>query len=204
LTRFVIVSDEPSTKERDGFVHAYKEVFSEPPYFEHYTYDEVVEDVWDPHVRDGIIILAFEQEGDDERVVGFGTALPLIKASADTQKFMESLQDDEKPPIDYARTWYMSELGVLEPYRRRGLGYSLVKHRLLTIAEQGFEHYLFRTAIEGSKSLILYRKLGAVEVSKWQDISASGQVQVNGSQSTHRVYLYGDCGSALEKLASAA
>lgn len=181
----------PSTR-RDGFVNAYKEAFGGPPYFETYSTEEVVEDIWLPHVKDGIVVLAL----DDERVVGFGCAMPVLKSPLDVREFLASQQRD----FSIDKTWYMSELGVVESHRRRGLGYALVKHRLLTISHRGDTTYVFRTAAEGSNSIHLYRKIGAVELNDRQDVSVSDQVQVNGSQSAERVYLYGDCASALREL----
>ncbi len=184
--------------DRSGFTVAYQEAFAGPPYFEHYSDEEVIEDVWRPHLRSGIVILAY----DGARVVGFGCALPLAESPADVREFLASLGDDIFP-VDVERTWYMSELGVLEGYRRQGIGYGLVKHRLLTISHRRDTHYVFRTAAEGSNSYHLYRKVGAIELPVRQDVSTIDQVVVNGSQSGQRVYLYGACEPTIHEILSA-
>lgn len=192
MIRYVPVDEQTLKTDRDGFIAAYKEAFGGPPYFEKYTSEEVLDEVWYPHLQDGMTILAL----DGTKVVGFGCALPLDKSPTDVQEFLKTL-DTEVFPADFNHTWYMSELGVLESYRGRGIGYSLVKQRMLSINHRGDTHYVFRTAASGSNSIHLYRKVGAIELPVLQDVSVSDQVVINGSQSAARVYLYGDCESAL-------
>lgn len=196
MIRYVPVNNAASNIDRDGFICAYQEAFGGPPYFETYSTKEVMEKVWLPHVKDGTVVLAL----DNERVVGFGCAMPVLKSPLEVKEFLILHQGGDSFPVDLDRAWYMSELGVVTSHRQRGIGYALVKHRLLTIDHRGDTHYVFRTAAEGSNSIHLYRKIGAIELADLQDMSVSDQVQVNGSQSTKRIYLYGDCESALREL----
>jgi GNAT superfamily N-acetyltransferase len=87
--------------------------------------------------------------------------------------------------------WYVSELGVLESRRRRGIGFALIEKQLLLIAERGFLWYAMRTAAEGSNSKHLFERAGAKVIPGAQDVSASLQVTENLSQSAERIYLYG-------------
>jgi diaminopimelate epimerase/GNAT superfamily N-acetyltransferase len=198
LVQYATVTDDtPTDTQRDGFVRAYQEAFGGAPYFEHYTSEQVLEDVWQPHLHDGIVNLALDTEG---QVIGFGCALPLAKSPVEIREFLKAQQQNGTFPVDLDKVWYMSELGVLEAYRRRGIGYSLVKHRLRLISQLGGTHYVFRTAAQGSNSIHLYRKLNAIELPDVQDVSQTDQVTVNESHSTKRVYLYGDCASTLQLL----
>ena len=187
MIRFWPASDASFKLDRDGFVRAYQEAFSRAPYLKKYSREEILQRVWYPNVRDGIVILALE----DERVVGFGCALPLLKAPADVQAFLRSAARTSRLSIDLGRTWYMSELGVLGTHRGRGLGSALIKHRLLTIHHRGGNHYIARTAAKEPNSIGLYRRIGAVGLNGLQDVSASKQAQV---------YFYGECNSAIKKL----
>lgn len=196
MIRYVPVDEHTSNTDRNGFIIAYQEAFAGPPYFESYTDQEVLDEVWYPHLRDGITVLAL----DGSKVVGFGCAVPLTRAPTEIQVFLAAHHNDSTLSVDLGRAWYMSELGVLVSYRNRGIGYALVRHRLHTISRRGDTHYVFRTAAEGSNSIHLYRKIGAIELPDTQDVSASDQVKVNSSRSMDRVYLYGDCASALREL----
>lgn len=195
------VTANPTTDQTsiDGFVEAYKEAFGGAPYFENYSTEEVMQEIWQPHIEDGIVVLATET--DQDQVVGFGCAVPLRKAPDDIQECIDSANMEGVADIDAERSWYMSELGVLEAFRGRGIGYNLVKHRLQIIKDRGDTQYVFRTAAEGSNSIHLYRKIGAQLLPRSQDISESDQVTVNGSQSTSRVYLFGECEVALSIVA---
>lgn len=169
MIRYVPVNDATPKIDRDGFIRAYQEAFGGPPYFETYSTEEVMEEVWLPHVKDGIIVLAL----DDECVVGFGCAMPVLKLPPKVKEFLMLHQGEGSFPVDLDRAWYMSELGVVTSHRQRGIGYSLVKHRLLTIDHRGDTHYVFRTAAEGSNSIHLYRKIGAIE-SALRELLAAG------------------------------
>lgn len=179
----------------EGFVRVYQEAFGGAPYFESYPTEEILADIWQPHMDDGIVVLA----ADASHVVGFGCAVPLSKAPSDIQEHIGGANEKGVADIDHERSWYMSELGVLETFRGNGIGYNLVKHRLRIIKEKagGDTQYVFRTAAEESNSIHLYKKIGAQLIPRSQDISESDQVTVNGSQSTSRVYLFGDCEVAL-------
>jgi len=186
LTTFVIVNDETPTSDRDGFVRAYQQASGRA-----FSKEEVLQKVWYPNVRDGIVILAL----DDERVVGFGCALPLLKAPADVQAFLKPLSRTGRLPIDLSRTWYMSELGVLPTHRGRGLGLALIKHRLLTVHHRGGRHYVFQAAGKGPNAIGPYRNLGAIRLTGLQDVSTSRQAQA---------YFYGNCDTAVKKLIASA
>lgn len=191
-----VLSDEATLPtDRLGFIRAYQEAFSGPPYKEHYTDEQVLDEVWYPHLDGGVVILAF----DDQKVVGFGCAQPLLKAPDEVREFLDN---SEHFSGDISKTWYMSELGVLESHRKHGIGYQLVRHRMLSISHRGITHYAFRTAAEGSNSIHLYRKIGAHEIAELQDVGNTEQVRVNGSESTERVYLHGVVAEALAKLPS--
>ena len=197
MIRYMPAGDASQDSHRIGFIRTYQEAFGGPPYFETYSDEEVTEEVWLPHVKHGIVVLAF----DNDHVVGFGCAMPASKSPAEVVEFLIRHQGAASSlPDDIDHMWYMSELGVATSHRRRGIGYSLVKHRLAMIDQRGDTHYVFRTAADGSNSIHLYRKIGAVELADLQDVSVSDQVKLNGSQSTERVYLHGECAHALDEL----
>ncbi len=180
------------------FIRAYQEAFGGPPYYETYSDQEVLETVWEPHLRDGVIILA----KDNHHVVGFGCSIPLLKAPDDVQGYLRERHADGSLPeeFDPANTWYMSELGVLEAYRRQGLAYELVRHRLTSVNHGGATHYVMRTAAEGSNSRHLYEQVGSRPLAFEQDMSDNAQVTANGSHSTSRVYLFGSSRDALRAI----
>lgn len=193
---YVYANSSTSEALRDGFVKVYQEAFAGPPYYEHYTEDEVIEDVWKPHVGDGIIVLAV----NNDEVVGFGCAKPLAKSPNEIQDFAVQKREAEMLPFDLQNTWYMSELGVAAAYRGKKIGYELIKHRLSRISELDGIFYILRTAAEGSNSLHMYRKIGSIELQGTQSVSATDQVVINKSKSSERIYLYGRCTLALRNI----
>lgn len=195
MISYKAVDGSAPTHYREGLIDAYIQVFAGAPYHETYTSEEVLEKVWEPHAQDGIVIVAL----DDEQVVGFGCAVPILKAPDDVKGFVVQNQPEGYP---LGRTWYMSELGVLGSHRKRGIAYQLVKQRMDEIVRREHDHYVFRTAAEGSNSLHLYTKIGAAEVAAVQDISLTAQVLDNGSHSDKRIYLHGRCSDALATLAT--
>jgi hypothetical protein len=80
-----VVNGGTSDYLRAGFVAAYKEAFGGHPYYESYSDDEVLRDVWRPHRLDGIIVLALANYSE---VVGFGCAKPVRSSSHEIRDFL--------------------------------------------------------------------------------------------------------------------
>ena len=190
----------PST-DISNFTRLYKEAFGGPPYFETYSDKEVIDEIWTPHIERGVVVLAYDD--DNGAIIGFGCAIPLIHAPTDVQDFLKSswMQGDLPEELLPTKTWYMSELGVATTHRKQGVAYKLVRDRLISASHSGANHYVMRTAATQSNSRHLYERAGAEQLGRKQDISDTGQVTVNGSHSTSRVYLYGRTGDALNIVA---
>ncbi len=165
---------------RDDFVEACKQVFSEPPYYERLSHAYVREEIWRTHLSRGLIILAYQGSS----IAGFGCALPFLDDSIEDVRIFFN---EHGLPASMDHTWYLSELGVLEPYRGRRIAYSLVLERLLRIRMRGGIHYCLETAKEGSNSEHLYRKIGATEVGE--------SPEEDGSR-----YFIGSCEEAIHTL----
>ncbi|HAZ17110.1 MAG: hypothetical protein A3H59_01340 [Candidatus Jacksonbacteria bacterium RIFCSPLOWO2_02_FULL_43_9] len=172
------IQEESLPHHRKGFVDLYKEAFGEAPYFETYDEEDIIRDVWNPHLIDGCIVLAT----DDMEVIGLGCALSVHKAS-EIHTFLCSLPS---LPFPIETTVYISELAVNKKYRRHGIGTRLVSAMLDWARRNGFTHYVMRTASEGSNSIGLFRRLGACDIP--QGIQ---HLQNVNSASISRVYLYG-------------
>ena len=194
-TTYLRATADAASRLKTGFIAVYQEAFGGAPYFEHYTEAEVAATVWEPHTTHGIVILALQHN----QVIGLGCALPLLAAPTDIQEHLRASDAPGGLALPWAHTWYMSELGVLEPFRRQGIGARLIRERLVRIGRVGGTHYVLRTAAAGSNSAGLYRRLGAIDIAQPQDVSSSDQVQTNQSHSTTRIYLAGRCTEALAR-----
>ena len=73
--------------DESEFIKVYKEAFGGPPYFEQYSDEEVREEIVLPHLRDGVVAYAT----DNDTLVGFGCALPFDRSPEDVQEFLSDL-----------------------------------------------------------------------------------------------------------------
>lgn len=188
----------PQTLDVSGFISTYKEAFGGPPYFEEYTDREIYEGVITPHMEDGVVVYAT----DNETLIGFGCAIPFNHSPDDVQEFLGSLSKSGRLPrsFDYESSWYMSELGVRCSYRGMGIAWELVRLRMLQVIAHGCSQYFMRTASVGSNSMPMYMKSGAIPVSQQQDVSSTEQATENHTQSLQRIYLWGDCMASARKI----
>jgi ribosomal protein S18 acetylase RimI-like enzyme len=113
----------------NGLINLYQKIFSEPPYNEFFT-DEEVRILLTSYLEEGVLFLKYvEQE-----VVGFSAAVPFIKSLI----FQATINDiDGKSTvftIDFLEkklgfasnnTWYLADLGVKQNYRSQGFGSEL-------------------------------------------------------------------------------
>jgi len=180
----------------DGFVTVYKQAFGGPPYNEVYTDEEVRGDAWLPHLQNGVVALAMSAK----KVVGFGCALPVKYASEDIQAYLVGARNSGASIPEISDMWYFSELGVLNNHRRKGIGTRLIGQILAKILLIGDSYYVMRTAATGSNSRRIFESIGSDVIPGVQDVSETGQVQINKSQSTERMYLYGRCAHGLAKI----
>ena len=179
------------------FVRAYKEAFGGPPYNETYT-DQQVLDILHQHQRDGIAM----HVSHNEHLIGFGCALPFDKSPQDVKAFLEGLHSEGRLPdqFDFRNAWYMSELGVLNEYRGKGAAWELVWQRMLSASRRGATQFFMRTDWPNSNSMPMYIKCGAQPLADLQDLSGSSYDEEINTQSLHRVYLWGDCRDAANRI----
>lgn len=145
--------DDP---RRANFIHLYQTIFSEPPWEETWSDQEVIDRAWEPLVGNGCLFLAL----DGDTPIGFGGASTLAGGIAEfSHDFLLEHRHMLGFPLENAV--YMSELAVLSGYRRRGIATQLVYERLMWAKSQGLTHFIFTTAEDGSNSKTLYlEKLG--------------------------------------------
>lgn len=165
-------------------IEVYRSVFAEAPYFETYSREETA-DMFRAYLDAGIVVTAM----DAKRVVGFVCVQQAHTAPADVVSFLEEAYAAGELPCNVVATWYLSELGVLAPYRMHGLGYSLTREGMHRVQTCGGENIVTRTAFAHSNSRHLFERLGYVPFGE-QDVSLTDQVLQNGSQSDRRVYLH--------------
>lgn len=172
--------DDPAV---DGVIKVYQEVFSEPPYCEHFSAEYVYDKVIVPHL--GYYIMVAEDESTNQ-VVGFICGLPILSClSLGVKDYLLSLPK-EKIPFSLDQAAYGTDLGVLAPARKTGLGRYLTWLLYRWAYEQGFPYLMMRTAANGSPSEKLFIRDGAQHLPFVQTVSYGDDI---GTQSNDRIWL---------------
>lgn len=191
--KFIEVQKHYPKSYLEGFIEVYKEAFAGPPYFESYEDEWIRDNIWEPHLNSGCIVLALL----DDQVIGLGCCIILGNVpSRDPKKDLnleikEFLLSLPKKPFNVDKTCYMSDIAVSEVFRYNGVGINLIKKRIAWAKNNDADHYVMRTATEASNSRNLYLSLGAKEIpNAIQDVSEHAKV-VNSASNT-RVYLFGN------------
>lgn len=179
ILRFVHDVNDPA---KVGFIRVYQEAFAGAPYFETYDPAWVEEHVWLPH--HGHCIIVAEEGGI---VVGIGCSHPAL---ADTEPAIKSYLQEQRVmiPFPLSSAIFMSELAVLPLHQGEGIGRRIVVKRFQWGEAHGFEHYVMRTADDGSNSQRLYEKLGAHRAPFVQNVRGTLSVE---SASDKRIYMWG-------------
>lgn len=162
---------------RASFAGAYQAIWSEPPYNERFYPEEaeaVLRHALD--VRDNVTLLAVRDSG---LVVGFAISYPLV-AKADVAREVRGLLPTED-------TIYFAELGVLDRWRKHGLGHQLVDLRLQLVDPARFHYVLLRTSAVRNTSYELYRRLGFDDTGVYMEV-ASRKVD-GGTRTDRRLFL---------------
>ena len=150
------IKDEAGVeKYGSGFTKVYKAAFAGPPYFESFDDKEVMEILRELVFNKGGACFVMNLGGE---VIGLSGGYALSNDSEIAGIFTEKF-----PNVDPGDIFYFAELAVLEDYRFRGYGSSLVEARINHM-NGSFKAGLQRTQAKGSNSLNLYIKRGFEQV----------------------------------------
>lgn len=168
-----IATEDDVARWRAAFIGAYQTIFSGFPYFERW-YPAEAEGVYRrmTALEDNVTLIA--TKGDDQ-IVGFGIAIPILGNRA-VSAHLTGL-------VPLKHTFYLAELGVLDTFRGRGVGRTLVRERLRMIDPQRYSHVVLRVSTNHSPSSEMYKAMGFEEMGVYMDVSA---MRTDGKVTTDR------------------
>jgi len=163
---------------KDGFIKIYKEIFSQAPYYEIFS-DEEVEKIYQLSKLETTVTLVAL---DDDNVIGLALGIKL-STHIDTD-FKLLLKNH----FNLDKTFYNAELAVLAKYRGQGIGNELIKKRIKFAEKMGYNIICMRTKEEGSMSMSLYKKLDFKLLNGVKSISKTKKINIDDEDI--RVILY--------------
>lgn len=168
-----IATPDDASRWRGGFIGAYQTVFTGFPYFERWFPSEA-EGVYKKLLAtpENVTLLATRGE---TQVVGFGVAIP-IAYKPDVATSLTGL-------VSVRHTFYLAELGVLEPWRGKGIGRALVRERIRLIDDTRYTHVVLRVSMNHNPSSEMYKAMGFEEMGVYMDVSA---MRTDGKVTTDR------------------
>ena len=168
-----LTTPEDAARCRGWFVGAYQTVFTGFPYFERW-YPSEAEGVYKKLLAtpDNITLLATRGE---TQVVAFASAIPLAEKPA-VATSLTGL-------VSLRHTFYLAELGVLEPWRGKGIGRMLVRERVRLIDDRRYTHVVLRVSMNHNPSSEMYKAMGFEEMGVYMDVSA---MRTDGKVTTDR------------------
>ena len=179
------ITNPDDHKVLNGFVSVYRSAFAEAPYFEEYDPQWVVDHIWKVHIPHCVFV-ARKACGE---VVGLGCAHPILAPESNMRAFMvKTKKSGVEIPFPPEQTMYMSELAVLQNFRRKGVGSSLIAKRQKWAVQKGYTHYCMRTAATGSNSEEIYKSMGAIQA-PFVQYMPDNEI---GTESAMRIFLYGE------------
>ena len=168
-----IGSPEDAVPYRASFAGAYQDIFSEPPYNERFFPSEA-QAALHRYVQtaEHITILAVRGRS---RVVGFGIGVPAL-SKPDISRDLHGLL-----PVHHS--FYLAELGVLEGHRARGIGRSLVEHRIGAIDAKRYTHAVLRVSAVKNATYDMYMGMGFEDIGVYTEVHSR---RTDGRVSTDR------------------
>lgn len=161
--KIVIVNKENYEQYKNNYIELYKKIFSQAPYFEIFTDEEVAEVYRLSLLDSSISLLAIK----DNKIIGFALGIKLSIHNDDKFKTLVGKH------FNINKVLYNAELGVLPEYRGLGIGGKLIDERMLFAKKMGYEIICMRTKKEGSMSISLYQKLGFKILEGVEEISST-------------------------------
>ena len=158
---------------RASMTGAYQTVFADHPYNERFYPSEAEAVLYQTlQSPENITFLAIKGE---TRVVGFGFAVP-VSSRPEIARQLRGL-------IPIKNSFYLAELGVLESFRRRGLGKQLTALRLQHINKDLYTHAVLRISVQSHHASQMYHSMNFEDMGVYSEISSR---RINGSVRTDR------------------
>ena len=156
-----LYTKEEALPYRTSFVGAYQSIFAEPPYSDRF-YPMEAGAIFDSNLQtpENITLLAVYKES----VVGLAFAVPLRARQSVTSKLRGLI------PIQH--TFYLSELGVLDRYRRQGIGRALTQWRIKLIDTESYNDVVLRTSVVKDSSYQMYRSMNFDDMGVYTEVSS--------------------------------
>jgi len=136
-------------KYEDDFVRVYQSVYSEKPYCESFTEDDVKE------VADQTDMYLLISE--DDEAIGFVGGMPLSEFYKMHPEEELNLKAGVKNAVD---AYYIAELGISREKQRRGLGKELFGKFISMAESKGYKAFVLCTADKNNKAQRLYENFG--------------------------------------------
>lgn len=157
---------------RPGFIGAYQTVFADPPYEER-LYPSEADAIYQQLTRapDHITLIA----AHGSKVVGFAIAVPV--------RYKKPVARSLAGLVPLYHTMYLAELGVLESYRRQGLGGRLIQRRFALIDRDRYSHVVTRVPASRSVAFERYQGLGMEDMGVYMEVASR---RVSGAIRTDR------------------
>ena len=167
-----IQSREEADRWRDGVVAGYIKVFSGFPYYERW-YPAEAERIYDTLLSTpGSVVLVATV---NHEVAGFAAAIPLVHKP--------SVANQLTGLVPLRHTFYLAELGVLEEYRGRRIGRTLVRERIRRIDRNQYSHVVLRISANNTPSGEMYKALGFTDMGVYMDVHS---VRTDGERKSDR------------------
>jgi GNAT superfamily N-acetyltransferase len=156
----------------DSFANAFQSVYSKSTYKEHF-YPTEARSILQHHIKSPhqITLLAVQES----EVVGFALACP-VQSYPDIARQIRGL-------LPIKNTYYFAELGVLEGWRKKGIGRHLTERRLQMVDGTCYHHIVLRTSDNQDPAHHLYTTMGFEDMGVYMEISSR---RIDGSIRTDR------------------
>tara|TARA_B100001093_G_scaffold241005_1_gene230761 strand:- start:49678 stop:50550 length:873 start_codon:yes stop_codon:yes gene_type:complete len=146
-------------------INLYLEIFSDPPYYEHFEFTDIEKEFYQ-YINDGCFILAII----DNKSVGF------ICSSNGLEHISRTIEERMRlDGINCERDTYISELGVSAQHRGKGIAKKLID-TFMNINQE--KNMFLRTGLHNNDQVIrLYEKYGFKQTDITEDVTSQ---RING------------------------
>jgi succinylglutamate desuccinylase/ribosomal protein S18 acetylase RimI-like enzyme len=180
MYQIVVVDDKNKEIYKEGFIKVYQKVFSESPYFEKWTFNEV-SDIFDKLTSNHSVCLVLVTK-ENNKVVGLSGSLVLGSCSEELQNILT--------PVFGKNVLYNAELAILEEHRHQGFAKDMINKRIEIAINDGFDYICMRTVKDNSMSQRIYESFGFTVLDDITQSVSQDRIDDENNHQDERIFLY--------------